>query len=99
MVFKYFSYVCIPCGQTDSILQNKFNPNTIEVCTRCKANADLLIPESVGSSAYICQQPDGSLGRKGKLQYYGVTNIHTGAGITRHTDVSERPGIRVRPLK
>ena len=35
----------------------------------------------------------------GSLKYYGVTNAQTGAGITKNTDVSIPPGIKVKKVK
>jgi putative FmdB family regulatory protein len=34
-----------------------------------------------------------------KLGYYGVTNRITGEGITKDTDVRDKPGIRVKGTK
>ena len=95
--YKYYEYTCIECSITDTNLQEKHNPELSIDCSGCESVMELVLPDSnVGSlSAYVCTPPDGSSGRKGKMQYYGI-DIRTGAGITRHTDVSEKPGIRIR---
>lgn len=92
--YTTFNYSCKECNHSDVSVQLKHNPEQSIPCTSCSSTLEIEVSTKPLSSSNIVLPPDGSLGRKSKLEYYGITNIITGEGITKHTDVRDPPGLR-----
>lgn len=86
-----YNYQCKKCMKVEEVFHSMKESLPGTCCDEVREQV-ILKPPMFSVPPHMQASPD-------KLKYYGVKNIITGEGITEHTDVRDKPGIRVKPIK
>ena len=85
-----YDFECEQCKECVEILCRIIDRNISHPCKSCGQT----LRRKMTSSRVVIPPQHKAVGSRSK--YYGVTNAVTGKGITKNTDVSDPPGIRVK---
>ena len=85
-----YEYECPKCETINDLIHG-MNEEVEAYCEDCD-----VVCHKVYTRAPGVVVPPQHQAVQDKLKYYGVTDPITGAGITKDTDVRDKPGIRVK---
>lgn len=89
-----YDYECPKCGEVQEIVHRMSEDPVI----RCTCTKKGHVCKRVILVAPMTVVPPHMQAAGDKCKYYGI-DMRTGNGITENTDVSDPPGIRVKPTK
>ncbi len=84
-----YDFICY-CGLRSEVICGIIARNDEHLCKVCGRT----LKRKMASPRVVIPPQHKAVGSRSK--YYGVTNAVTGEGITKNTDVSDPPGIRVK---
>lgn len=87
-----YDYECSHCNGSFSA-QQSVKDEPLSVCLHCSRE-----PTRVLLRAPHTVVPPNHQASPDKSKYYGITDVRTGAGITKNTNLADPPGIRVKNI-
>ena len=91
-----YDYQCPKCDTVKEVYHS-INQSPLIVCPGCETQMNKVILCAPATVIPPQHQATGA-GVGSKFKYYGITDPITGAGITKDTNVSQPPGIKVKTI-